>query len=102
MKLIFCYMEIKGIVIAKPTSDSGVSSRGEWRKAYLVVRYEDGQYPKDILLSNMKDPEAFENIAIGQRGTFRFDCEVRQAQNGRYYQDTKCWGWSLDRSSAPV
>lgn len=89
-------MEIKGTVIGKPASTYGTSSRGNWKKAFLVVRYDDGQYPKDLLLSNMKDSDKFESIEIGKSGTFQFDGEVRQASNGKYYLDLKCWKWSVD------
>lgn len=94
-------MEIRGKVYFKPASDAGVSSRGPWKKAYLIIRYEEGQYPKDILLTNMKDAEKFENIPLGATGTFKYDPEVRQAGNGKWYQDLKCWSWQIDQASAP-
>lgn len=90
-------LEVKGRVIAKPASDSGVSSNGIWKKSYLVIRYEDGQYPKDILLSNMRKAEEFERIQAGQTGTFKFDARARLASNGKYYQDLECWSWTLDQ-----
>lgn len=89
-------MEIKGKVLAKPTTESGVSARGPWRKASLVIRYEDGNYPKDILLSNLKKAEEFERISVGQTGTFKFDAKTRQAPNGRWYCELECWAWSID------
>ena len=93
-------MEIKGRVIAKPASETGVSSKGPWKKAFLVVRYEEGQYPKDIMLSNMRNAEEFERIQVGTSGTFKYDHEVRQSNNGRYYQDIKCWSWNLDTAQS--
>ena len=93
-------MEIKGRVIAKPVATSGVSARGPWKKAALVIRYEDGQYPKDLLLTNMKKAEDFERIPIGATGTFKYDGKVNN-NNGRYYQDLECWQWTLDQQ-APV
>lgn len=89
-------MEITGRVIAKPVSATGTSQRGFWKKAFLVVRYEDGQYPKDLLLSNMKDAEKFESVQIGQTGTFKFDARTRESQNGRWFCDLECWGWNID------
>lgn len=93
-------MEIKGKVIDKPASANGVSQRGPWRKAFLVIRYEEGQYPKDLLLANMKKAEEFERIPIGATGTFKYDGKVN-SNNGRYYLDLECWAWTLDQQ-APV
>lgn len=90
-------MEIKGKVIAKPASEAGVSSRGPWKKAYLVVRYEEGQYPKDILISSMRKAEEMERVQIGQSGTFKFDARTRQANNGKWYCELECWALDLDQ-----
>lgn len=95
-------MEIKGKVIEKPASESGMSNRGPWRKAYLVIRYEDGNYPKDILLSNMKKAEDFERIRVGDTGTFKFDARTRKANNGRWYCELECWTWNIDTQQAPT
>lgn len=95
-------MEIKAKVLEKPNSESGISAKGPWKKAYLVLRYEDGQYPRDILVSNMKNAEDFEKIPIGATGTFKYDGEVRKGNNGRYYLDLKCWTWTLDRNENPA
>ena len=88
-------MEITGKVVNKPDSTTGVSNRGPWKKAYVVVRYEEGQYPKDILLSNMKDAENFERIRIGDKGVFKFDANVRES-NGRFFCDLNCWSWKIE------
>lgn len=90
-------MEIKGRVIAKPASESGTSARGFWKKAYLVIRYEEGQYPKDILLSSMRKAEDMERVREGQTGTFKFDARTRQAQNGKWYCELECWALDLDQ-----
>jgi len=92
-------MEVKGRVIEKPASITGTSQRGPWRKAALVIRYEDGQYPKDILLTNMKKAEEFERIPKGATGTFKFDGRV-SSKDGRFYQDLECWQWTLDQQPA--
>lgn len=90
-------MEIKGKVFAKPASETGTSSRGTWKKAFLVIRYEDGQYPKDILLYSMRKADDFERIPIGQSGTFKFDAKTRCATNGRWYCELECWSWDVDQ-----
>lgn len=91
-------MEIKGTVYAKPNSESGTSSRGFWKKAYLVIRYDSGQYPKDILLASMRKADEFEKVRVGQSGTFKFDAKTRQAQNGKWYCDLECWDFTLDQA----
>ena len=92
-------MEVRGKVIAKPADRSGVSSNGPWKKAFLVIRYEEGQYPKDIVLSNMKKAEEFSRIRIGETGVFKFDATSRSANNGQWYCDLTCWAWTLDSDS---
>lgn len=92
-------MEIHGKVIAKPASKTGVSQRGPWKKSFLIIRYEEGQYPKDLLLSNMNKAEDFERIQIGQSGTFKFDGSAREGQGGNWYLDLNCWSWTLDQAA---
>lgn len=92
-------MEIKGKVIAKPNSEAGVSSRGPWKRAYLVVRYEEGQYPKDILLSSMRRAEDMERIQIGQSATFKFDAKTRQSQSGKWFCELDCWGIEVEQQT---
>lgn len=92
-------MEVKGKVIAKPAAKTGVSGNGPWRKEFLVIRYEEGQYPKDIVLSNMKKAEDFGRIRVGDSGTFKFDATSRAGQNGQWYCDLTCWSWSIDNQN---
>lgn len=89
-------MEIRGKITAIPPAKSGISSKGPWKKAFIVVEYEGGQFPKQIMLSNMKQAEAFEKLGIGQTGTFKFDCSVRQS-GGSYFLDLNCWSWQMDQ-----
>lgn len=96
-------MEITGTIIAVPPIVSGTSSKGEWKKASIVVQYEKGQYPKSLVLTNMPKADAFSKLRVGQSGKFKFDGEVRQASNGNWYMDLRCWGWDIDApASAPV
>ena len=90
-------MEIKGKVIAKPESKSGISAKGAWKKAFLVIRYEEGQYPKDIILTNLKNSDEFEQIQVGATGTFKFDANARE-NKGIWFCDLNCWTWKLEDS----
>lgn len=92
-------MEIKGRVIAKPASESGTSARGFWKRAFLVVRYEDGQFPRDILLSSMRKADEMENVREGQTGTFKFDARTRQAASGRWFCELDCWAFDIDQQA---
>lgn len=92
-------MEVKGKIIAVPPAKSGVSSRGPWKRASIVVEYEGGQFPKQVLLSNMNKAEDFEKLRVGQTGTFKFDGSVRE-NNGNYYLDLNCWSWQIDSSNS--
>lgn len=90
-------MEIKGRITARPASESGTSAKGPWKKAFVVVRYEEGQYPKDVLLFNMKNADRFEQLSVGAYGTFKFDAKTRQSTNGRWYCELECWSWTTDQ-----
>lgn len=89
-------MEIKGKVTGKKT-ENGVSRRSgnSWKKVSIVVQYEDGQYPKQLLLTNMQKPEDFDRIRIGDSGTFKFDGGVRESGD-KYYLDLRCWSWKIE------
>ena len=101
LKYCFRYMEISGKIIAMPPERSGSSTRGFWRKVFIVVEYEGGQHPKQIMLSNMNKAEDFAKLRVGQTGKFKFDGTVRE-NNGNYYLDLNCWSWDIDDSaSAP-
>lgn len=91
-------MEIKGKITAVPPAKSGVSSRGPWKRALIVVEYEGGQYPKHVLLSNMNKAEEFGKLRVGQTGTFKFDGSVRE-NNGNYYMDLNCWSWNMEQTN---
>lgn len=89
-------MEIKGKIVAIPQPKAGVSARGPWKKAFLVIQYEDGQFPKQLLLSNLNKAEEFGRLQVGQTGTFKFDGSVRE-NNGNHYLDLTCWSWQIDQ-----
>lgn len=91
-------MEIKGKITAIPAQKTGTSSRGSWKKCFIVVEYESGQYPKQIMLSNMNKADEFSRLRVGDTGTFKFEGSVRE-NNGNYYLDLNCWSWTLDQNN---
>jgi hypothetical protein len=92
-------MEISGRIVAIPREKTGSSSRGFWRKVFIVVQYEDGQYPKQILLSNMNKAEAFAKLRVGQTGKFKFDGKVGE-HDGNYFLDLNCWAWEINETAS--
>lgn len=94
-------MEVKGKITSSPIVRAGVSARGPWKRVSIVVEYESGQYPKQVLLSNMNKAEEFERLQVGQTGTFKFDGSVRE-NNGNYYMDLNCWSWQMDQQQTPT
>lgn len=89
-------MEIKGKVIEKLPLQSGTSSRGEWKKACIVVEIPDGQYTTKLALDNLKDAEAFEKIAVGSEGTFNVNVSSRKSNDGRWFTSCTCWKWTIE------
>lgn len=89
-------MEIKGTIVNVLPLESGVSkSTGNpWSKATIVIETE-GQYPKKVAMSNMKNAEEFTRLPIGARGTFKIDVESWE-YNGRWFTNVNCFGYELE------
>lgn len=92
-------MEIKGKVIEKLPLQSGTSSRGEWKKATIVVEIPDGQYGIKLALDNLKDADAFDKIAVGSEGTFNVNVSSRKSNDGRWFTSCTCWRWEIEGGS---
>lgn len=95
-------MEISGRVIEVCPIERGTSSRGPWAKAAVVIRYEDGQFPKDIVLTNLNKAEEFAKLQVGYTGVFKFDAKSHKSNNGKWYCDLNCWSWTTSGNGAPV
>ncbi|MCM1216523.1 MAG: DUF3127 domain-containing protein [Alistipes sp.] len=94
-------MEIRARVVQKLPTESGTSKNGnQWSKASLIAETE-GQYPKKIKISNMKNADTFSRIAVGTEITFKVEIESRE-YNGRWYTEVSCWGWDAAQSNAPA
>ncbi len=89
-------MEIKGKVVQVLPKEGGTSKSGnQWSRASLIVEVaENPQYPKKIIISNMKNADAFSKIAIGSEVTFKVEIKSREF-NGRWYTEVSCWGWDV-------
>ena len=89
-------MEIKGKVIQNLGVQNGTSKSGKaWSKAEIVIE-TDGQYPKKVKLSNLKNAEEFGRISVGSEGVFQIEIESREYQ-GRWYTDVNCWNWKIPK-----
>lgn len=87
-------MEIKGTVIKVLPIESGVSksTNKEWKRATIVVQYGEGQYPKNVAVSNMKNAEEFASLKEGEVVNLHIDVDSREF-NGRWYTSVNCWKW---------
>lgn len=75
-------MNITGTISWIGPVQTGTSQRGtNWTKQQFAVEYLPGQYPKSILLDIM-DASVCGTLAVGQKVSVDFDCEVR-AYKGR-------------------
>ena len=88
-------MEIKGKVIQNLGIQSGTSKAGKaWSKASILIETE-GQYPKKVVLDNLKNADEFGKLTVGSTGTFHIEIESRE-YNGRWYSSVNCWKWATD------
>ncbi|MBD5302394.1 MAG: DUF3127 domain-containing protein [Bacteroides sp.] len=89
-------MEIKGKIIQNLGIQSGTSKAGKaWSKASILIETE-GQYPKKVVLDNLKNADEFSKLAVGSTGTFHIEINSNE-YNGRWYTSVSCWKWQLDR-----
>ena len=88
-------MEIKGKIIQNLGIQSGTSKAGKaWSKASILIETE-GQYPKKVVLDNLKNADEFSKLAVGSTGTFHIEINSNE-YNGRWYTSVNCWKWELD------
>lgn len=94
-------LTIKGRVVQSLGVQSGISKAGKaWSKASVLVETaENPQYPKRVVISNMKNAEAFSKLAAGTEVTFKIEIESRE-YNGRWYTEVSCWGWDVAQTQA--
>lgn len=86
------FMDIQGRVIINLGLQGGTSKAGkQWRKASIVIE-TSGQYPKKILLENLKNAEEFSKLPVGFMGTFHIEINSNEF-NGRWYTSVNCWKW---------
>lgn len=94
-------MQIVGTIVHVLPLESGVSKTNgnPWSKATIVVE-TDGEYPKKVAMSNMKNAEEFAKLPIGARGTFKIEVESKEYK-GRWYSEVRCWAYELEGQQAP-
>ena len=91
-------MELIARVTTSLGITSGVSKAGNpWQKGELVVETE-GEYPKKIALSNMKNAEEFARLPIGALVKFKIDIESRE-YNGKWYTNVNAYAFELQEQS---
>ena len=93
-------MEIKGKIIQNLGIQSGTSKSGKaWAKASILIETE-GQYPKKVVLDNMKNAEEFSKLAVGFVGVFHIEINSNEF-NGRWYTSVNCWKWEAAQAQQP-
>ena len=92
---------IKGTVSKVLGLQSGMSKSGKpWEKADILVSAgSNPQYPKEILISNLKDAKQFAALKVGEKCEFKVDIESRLF-NDRYYTNITCYAWQQSGKSS--
>lgn len=86
-------MELKAKVKQVLPLQSGVSARGEWKKATLIMEYGE-EYPKEVAVSNMKKADDFVNLPVGTELVMQVEATSREF-NGKWYTNIDCWKWEV-------
>ena len=96
-------MELQGKVIAALPERSGTSARGDWKSQEFVIEYQEGQYPRKMVI-NVWGADRLQrfNIQIGQTVLVAFDIDARE-WNGRWFTDIRAFDVrQVDPNAAPI
>lgn len=97
-------MELEAKVIAALPLESGTSKAGkQWSKASIIVE-TPGQYPKKVKLSNMKNAEAFLQLAPGSVYIFHVEVESREwtsqtTGKSSWFTEVNAWKWEAPQAA---
>lgn len=89
-------MEIKGKVKVVLPLQSGVSTKGEWKRQTIVVEYQDGNYTSMLAMDNVKKADEFAKLSIGDEGVFKCNTPTSREFNGKWYTSVTCWDWEVN------
>lgn len=94
-------MEFKAIVVQSLSLDSGTSKNGNpWQKAEILVQSsENPDYPKKVVMWNMKNAQQFHDLVPGTEYIFKVDFESRE-YGGKWYSNIHCYGWNSVEQAA--
>jgi hypothetical protein len=81
-------MEIEGKIIQILPLQSGVSSKGEWKKQDFILETQD-QYPKKVCISAWNSKIQVEPL-LNTSVKISINIESRE-YSGRWYTDVKAW-----------
>jgi hypothetical protein len=85
-------MQIQGKLIQVTTPENGTSKAGkDWVKCQAIIE-TDGQYPKKIAITLMKEALIIEIASkrLGEVVSLECNAESRES-NGKWYTDIQAW-----------
>lgn len=82
-------LQITGEVVEVLEEKSGTSKNGPWRKQDFILE-TDGQYPKQVCVTQWGDDIEEFDVREGERLTAHIDIQSREYK-GRWYTDVKVW-----------
>lgn len=88
----------KGQIVEMGEIEIGTSKAGkDWTKREVLVRHEDGQYPKEVLITCMNAScDALDQFNVGDMVLIDAHVESRKSDSGRYFTNVN--GWRVSRA----
>jgi hypothetical protein len=85
-------LEIEGRIKQKLSRQSGQSARGAWEKQELILEYQDGNYPADVMVTAFGSDKVadLDRYQVGDAVKVSFNLRARE-YNGRWYNDVRLW-----------
>lgn len=84
-------LSIEGTVKQINPIETGEGKNGQWKKREFLLDYQDGNYPKMVVFTGMKDKaDSIGQLNVGQKIRVYFNAESREF-SGRYYTALNYW-----------
>ena len=95
-------MTLETVFLKALPVQTGQGAKGEWKKRNIIVKYQSGNFEKQIALVLWGDlVDKSDSYVGGQKLIVDLEVESRE-YNGKWYTDAKAWKIeALDAPSAP-